>query len=610
MEIGRQAGTPLEAAGSAFGQRLEDRALMLVLAAMALLPVVEMSARWWSLAGIEGESAIVQHLGLVVAMLGGAIAAREHRLLSASALNATLPAHLRAIATRCTMAVAAVVCALLAVSGAQFVAAERPAGKLLAYGLPVWCLQAVIPIGFAWIGWRIVASIAQRPRDQAAALALVAAFAALSIGMPMLPSPAFGAGMVAVIASALFGAPLFAVLAGAALLLFWQAGLPLAAIALDHYRMVVNPTLPAIPLFTLAGYFIAESRAPERLLLTFRAWFGAFRRGPIVVAVLASSLMTCMTGASGVTILALGGLLLPQLRRFGFAERPALGLVTAAGLPGVLLVPSLPIMLYAVVAGVDIRRMFAGAFLPALLMALLTILWAARQPASVEVAAFDIRTAWASLWAAKWELALPLVAVVPLFTGITTPVEAAALTALYAFTIETVVHRDLRLATDVPRVFAECGLLVGGILLILGVALGLTSFLVDAQVPDRVTDWLQHTVSASWVCLLALNILLLVASSVMEIFSAIVVLAPLLAPIGRAYDIDPVHLGVVVLANLEIGYLTPPVGINLLVASYRYRTPLLEVYRSVLSLVPWLICGLLAITYLPWLSLALPKLMH
>ena len=590
--------------------RCEDGALVLVLSAMALLPLVELVARFLLDSGIEGESAIVQHLGLLVAMTGGAVAAREGRMLASSALVTALPPRIRAGAIACALVFAAALCGILAVSGTRFVQAEQPAQKMLAYGIPVWWLQASIPAGFAWIGWRLFAGAVQRTWARVFGLGLIAILALAAASLPSVPPWAALAGACAVGASALLGAPLFAVLAGAGLLLFWSDGLPLAALALDQYRMVVNPTLPAIPLFTLAGFFLAESKAPDRLLLAFRACFGTIRRGPILVAIIASSLMTCMTGASGVTILALGGLLLPLLQRSGCGERQALGLVTSAGLPGVMLVPSLPVILYAVVAGVDIRMMFAGALLPSLLMAALTFLWASRWPTTHVPVPFEARAAGAALWAAKWELALPLVAVVPLFTGIATPVETAAVTALYAFVAEALVHRDLSFGRDLRRVFSECGLLVGGILLILGVALGLTSYLVDAQVPDNAAEWLRRSVGSPWIFLLGLNLLLLLASSVMEIFSAIVVLAPLLVPIGLAYGIDPVHLGVIVLANLEIGYLTPPVGINLLVASSRYRKPLLEVYRSVLPLVPYLLAGLLAITYIPWISLALPRLMR
>ncbi len=591
------------------GRHLENWTLSVALAAMALIPLIELALRATAGIGIFGAAALVQHLGLAVGMLGGALAARDNRLLSAGALTQALAPRLAGGALRFAQLVAAAVCAVLTVAGVQFVAAERFAGKFIVAGVPVWWVEGLIPAGFTWIGWRLLARAAPHLSGRAAALAGLTVLAGLAVGLPRLPPPAVLAGAAALAAAALGGAPLFAVLGGTGLLLFWQEGQPLAALTIDHYRTVVNPTLPALPLYTLAGYFLAESRAPERLLTALRACLGRFRLGPALIAVTASSLMTCLTGASGVTILALGGLLLPLLQRSGSAGRGALGLVTAAGLPGVLLAPSLPVILYAIVAEVDIRRMFLGALLPALLMGGLTLLWGARlrQPAIAETGATP--AIGPALAAAKWELALPGVAVGPLFAGLATPVEAAALTAAYAFVVEALIHRDIDLRTDLPRVMSECGLLVGGILLILGVALGLTSYLVGAQVPEHLTVWIQESVGSPLAFLLAMNLALLAAGCLMDIFSATVVLAPLLLPVASAFGIDPVHLGVILLANLEIGYLTPPVGINLFFASSRFDRPLLEVYRSVASLLPMLLAGLAAITYLPWLSLALPGLL-
>jgi tripartite ATP-independent transporter DctM subunit len=383
-----------------------------------------------------------------------------------------------------------------------------------------------------------------------------------------------------------------------------------AALAVDHYRVVVNPTLPAIPLFTLAGYFLAEAEAPARLVRLFKALFASFRGGGAIAAVVASSVLTCLTGASGVTILALGGLLLPFLVSLRYSERSALGLVTGAGLPGILLLPSMPLILFAIVAEVGIREMFLAGLLPALVMLALTAAWGIRQaparaPGAAGVDWAEVRRAAAE---AKWDLALPLVALGALFGGFASPVEAAAITALYAFAVQTFVYRGLRFATDVPRVTQEAGLLVGGVLLILGVALGLSNYLVDAQVPDRLVQWLEQRVHSRWLFLLALNLFLLGVGCLLDIFSAIIVVAPLVVPIGRAFDVDPIHLGIILLANLELGYLTPPVGLNLFFASYRFGKPIGEVFRSVASLLPVQLGGVLLITYVPVLALGLPGL--
>ena len=362
-------------------------------------------------------------------------------------------------------------------------------------------------------------------------------------------------------------------------------------------------------MFTLAGYFLAESSAPGRLLSVFDALFGRLRGGAAIVTVLAMTFFTCFTGASGVTILALGGLTMPLLLRSGYAEAQALGLVTGGGSAGVLLMPALPLVLYAIVAGVEMEAMFLAGVLPAALMLALVAVWGIRkQPVRQRSEPLDWRKVQTSIWAAKWELALPLVPIGALFSGFATPVEAAALTALYTFIVATCIHRDLELTSDVPRVMTECGLVVGGILLILGVALGLSNYLVDAQMITRLIALVTESIENPWVFLLALNGFLLVVGCFMDIFSAIVVLVPIIVPLGQAFGINPMHLGLVFLANLELGYLTPPVGMNLFFAATRFKKSVVEVYRAVVPVFLLLCVGVLLITYLPFLSTALPAL--
>jgi tripartite ATP-independent transporter DctM subunit len=289
-------------------------------------------------------------------------------------------------------------------------------------------------------------------------------------------------------------------------------------------------------------------------------------------------------------------------------EGKALGIITSAGSLGVLLPPSLPLILYAVVARVPMADMFLAALLPALLIAAILAAYAARHEVRNAAARFDVVQARRAISAAKWELLLPVVAFVALFGGFATPVEAAALTATYAFVTAVLVRRELHIVRDVPRVVAECGLLVGGVLLILGVALGFTNYLVDAQLPDRVVEWATGTIESRWVFLLALNGFLLVVGCLMDVFSAIVVVAPLLIPVGLAFGIDPLHLGVIFLANMELGFLTPPVGMNLFFASYRFGKPIAEVCRAVVSYFLVMAIGVIAITYLPALTTWLPGL--
>jgi tripartite ATP-independent transporter DctM subunit len=319
---------------------------------------------------------------------------------------------------------------------------------------------------------------------------------------------------------------------------------------------------------------------------------------------------TAFTGGSGVTILALGGLLMPVLIAARFSERNALGLLTGAGSLGILLPPCLPVILYAIIAKVDINTMFLGGLLPGLLLIFQTAawgIWAGRRATPV-AKGFDQREAMTALWAAKWEMLMPVLSLAALFSGWATPVEAAAVTAAYAFVVEVWIHRDLHWWRDCPRVMAEAGLLIGGILLILAVALGLTNYLIDAQVPNALAAWSLEHVTSRWLFLLGLNVILIVVGSVVEIFAAIVVVVPLLIPIGLQLGIDPVHLGVIFLANMELGFLMPPFGLNLLLSSSRLKRPVPEVARATLPLLGVMFLGVLLVTYWPPLTTWLPRL--
>ena len=413
----------------------------------------------------------------------------------------------------------------------------------------------------------------------------------------------------------LLGAPVFTALGGAALILFWGNNLPVQSVALKHYSLTTNDMLPSIPIFTLAGYFLAEGGASRRLVRVFQALVGQFRGGPAIVTALVCAFFTSFTGASGVTILALGGVLMPVLLAARYSERAALGLLTGAGSLGMLFPPCLPLVLYAIVANhsaqanLTIKQMFLGGISPRILLVFLSAWWGVRQgPKSPsERTQFNLPEAWSALWDAKWEMLIPVVAIISLFT-VPTTVEAAAVTATYALVVATLIQRDLHPIKDLPRVMTECGLLVGGVLLILGVALGFTHFLVDAQVPDRMVEWSTNTIHSKWLFLLGLNLVLLFVGGLVEIYAAIVVVVPLLVPIGVAFGLNPVHLGIIFLANMELGFLAPPIGLNLLLASYRLNKPMIEVTRAVIPMLLVLLLGVLLITYFPPLTTFLPGL--
>jgi tripartite ATP-independent transporter DctM subunit len=588
----------------------ENWLLFAALAALALIPVLEMLLRGTLQVGIPNSSSLTQHLTLVVGMAGAAVAAREGRLLAISGLPALLRGPLGSAARLLSGAVTAAVAGALCLAAAQFVLSEREAAHELLSGLPVWVVQLFMPAGFALIALRALLHAGRGWGGRAAALALCAALVAAALYLPLPRDTIVTAGLVLLAVAIALGAPVFVALGGAGLLLFWGVELPTVSLSVDHYRLVVNPSLPAIPLFTMAGYFLAESQAPGRLVRVFDVLFGRFRGGAAAVTVFAGAFFTAFTGASGITILALGGLLMPLLRGVGHSERSALGLVTSSGALGVLLPPSLPLILYAVVAKVPMRDLFLAAVLPGLTMALLLLLWGRRTAGRRhDSGGFDVREAGRAIAEAKWELLLPVVAFTALFGGFATPVEAAAITALYAFFITTFVHRDLELTRDIPRVVAECGLLVGGVLLILGVALGFTNYLADAQIPDRAIEWANATLESRVAFLVALNVFLLLVGCVMDIFSAIVVVVPIIKPVAESYGIDPVHLGIIFLANMELGYLTPLVGMNVFFASYRFGVPVLEVCRAVLPFLAVLLVGVLVVTYVPALTTFLPSLL-
>jgi C4-dicarboxylate transporter DctM subunit len=602
---------PASASWRTWLKNAENAVVSLALFIMVLIPLAESFLRRTIHVGIPSSTSIVQHMVLVVGMLGGAIAAREGRLLALSTLGETsLRGSAKTVSRVFTSGVSAAVSAFLSVAAYQFVVTERDAGKILAYGVPIWVVEWVLPIGFAVIAIRLILHTSDKWGLRISAAVCAALLMAVVLAWPGGFHHSVVVALFILFLASVLGVPAFVTLGGTALILFWGVDQPIAAIPIAHYDLVTNPSLPTLPLFTLAGYFLAEGGAPKRLVRVFYSLFGRFRGGPAIVTVLVCALFTSFTGASGVTILALGGLLMPVLTGARYSEKDSLGLLTGSGSLGLLLPPCLPLIVYAIVARVPIGEMFLGGIIPAIVMMAATAIWGVWRGSANGGALrkFEWAEARVALWDAKWELAMPVVAFVALFSGLATPVEAAAVTALYAFLIETIIHRDLKIFRDLPRVMAECGLLIGGVLLILGVSLGFTNYLVDAEVPAMAVAWTQNTIHSRFLFLLLLNIFLLVVGCLMEIYPAIVIEVPLLVPLGLAYKIAPVHLGIIFLANMELGYLTPPVGLNLLMSSYRFKKPVPEVLRSVLPVVAVMALGVLLITYIPALTTWLPHL--
>ncbi len=414
------------------------------------------------------------------------------------------------------------------------------------------------------------------------------------------------------IALALLGAPLFAVIAASAFLGFFSTGVDLSVVAIEFYRLAEMPVLLAIPLFTFAGYLLSESGAPRRLVRVTRALLGWMPGGLALISLVACALFTSFTGASGVTIVALGALLVPAMVRSGYSEKFGLGLVTTSGSLGLLFAPALPLILYAVVAQqlgiggtISVDDMFLAGILPGLLMLLLLAVWSLWYSRDLELTPFSLTEARAATREAAWELPLPFIVLGGIYSGFFAVSEAAAVTAFYVLVVEVLIHREIRWSA-LPGVIRESMALVGGILVILGVSLASTNYLIDAEIPTRLFEFIRSQVSDKLTFLLLLNLFLLFLGTMLDIFSALVLIIPLLLPVALGYGVDPVHLGIIFLANMQIGYFTPPVGMNLFIASYRFGKTVPELYKATL---PWfliLLLALLIITYWPALSLTLP----
>ena len=588
---------------------LASAALML----MALIPLLEILLRPLAGRGIENAPVVVQHLGLVMAMLGSVAALRKGHLSSlGSGWTSTRHPRLAGAARRYAQAFAALVCALLCLASWKLVASEREAAQTLAYGVPIWLLQLSMPLGFLWLSLRLgMQAFGARAQRMGAALLLLVGMALGQwldgSALPIAPA------MLALTAALLLGAPIFSVLGGLALALFWQDGMPLASVPLSHYQITVNPSLPALPLFTLAGLVFARTGAAARLGTVFVALFGGGSSGTVVASAVLCSAFTAFTGGSGVTILALGGLLLPLLRNAGFAEQRGISLVTSASALGVLLAPSVPLIMYAIIARVPINTMFLAGLLPAGIMVgfLLVLGGYLRRPAPQgdnsppQPAAQPLRLAEA-LWTAKWEILAPMVAIGALVSGLATPTESAAMAAAYAILTQVLAHQELDWR-KLKAILADCTQIIGGVMLILGMALGLTNYLIDAGVPDAAIDWVQGVIPNRWLFLLALNVFLFLAGALMEIFAAIVVLVPLLLPLALRYGIDPVHFGIIFLANMELGFLCPPAGMNIYFASAMFGKPLRYVATAVLPALLAIFLGTLSIALLPASATWLPN---
>ena len=407
-----------------------------------------------------------------------------------------------------------------------------------------------------------------------------------------------------IILLALLGVPLFAIIGLAALISFYGAEINSAAIFVELYRVASNPTLIAIPLFTFSGFILAHGKTPERLTRVSQSFLRGLPGGIPLAILMACAFFTALTGASGVTIIALGGLLYPLLLKEKYGENFSLGMITSSGSLGLLFPPSLPLILYGLIAQISIDKLFIAGIAPGLMMILfISIFSITRSKPSPEI--FSWPTAKSSLIDAGWELPLPFIILVGIYGGLFTVTEAASVTVVYVIIVESLVYKDLNILKDLPVLMKDSMVLVGSILIILGTAMGFTNYLVDEQVPITILETMQQYINDPFTFLMVLNIFLLIIGCMMDIFSAIIVVVPLIIPIAQSFDINMIHLGIIFLTNLEIGYSTPPVGINLFIAATRFNKPILKLYQSVLPFLGLRLIGLILITYVPSISLFL-----
>ena len=410
---------------------------------------------------------------------------------------------------------------------------------------------------------------------------------------------------------ALFGMPLFVAILSLAMTGFYFSGVDLSVITIEIYRLTNTPLLLALPLFTLAGYLLSHSNTSLRLVRLSRAFLGWMPGELVIVSLVTCALFTAFTGATGITIVALGALLYPALKKSNYSKQFSLGLVTTSGSLGLLLPPSLPLIIYAVIVqqmdlgiSVTITELFIAGILPSLLMIVFIVLWSAWANRKIEkpLIGFDKQEAFAALKDAIWEIPLPFIVLGGIYGGIFAISEAAAITALYILVIEMFIYKEIKIK-ELPEIAKESMLVVGGILLILGVSLSLTNYLIDAEIPGHLFSWVKQHIHSPVTFLLFLNILLLMLGAMLDIFSALVIMTPLIVPLAVGYGIDPVHLGIIFLANMQLGYFTPPVGMNLFIASYRFNRPITDIYKATIPFFFVLLAAVLIITYWPELSL-------
>ena len=593
--------------------RSENLLTIGVFSILTIFPAVEIFTRLLGRPGIPASPILVQHMTLWIGFIGAVLATRQNKLLSLTRDPLFSPDSVFSNGRWIAKNISFVIIGALFWGSINLVMIEYNYPIQISPGIYRWVIQLIMPIGFLLIGFQILIKSSKESSLRILMLIIGILFVFIGNNDVFRDSVYFLWISVAfILFSMIYGTPIFIGLGGLAVLFFWHDYTPISAISAETYRIVVSPTLPTIPLFTLAGYILAESKSSERIFYLFRAAFGWIPGGTPIVIVFLCGFFTALTGGSGVAILALGGLLFPLLKKEGYSELFSLGLITLAGSLGLLFPPSLPLIIYGVTARVSIKDLFIGGLIPGIIIALVIAAYSIFQGYTqhVERQSFSIQKIIKELKNSFWEVIIPFLILFGVFGGYTTLVETSATLVVYILFVEVYIYKDLKL-NDLPRIVLDCATLIGGVLIILGVAMGFTSYLVDAQIPMLLMDWVEQNISSKYVFLLLLNILLLVVGCLMDIFSAIIIIVPLITPLLTLFpDIHPVHLAVIFIANLELGYLTPPVGMNLFLSAYRFEKDMPTVYKATLPFFLLSVLIVLAITYIPIISLGLLKLLE
>ncbi|MDR2484419.1 MAG: TRAP transporter large permease subunit [Treponema sp.] len=608
---------------------IEQGLCYISLICLALLPAAEAIARLIFKTGVPASLGLMVHLLLWVGLLSGMIATKTGEHLAIALVQNFCPDTVKTRISIFTGLLSAFVLTVAGFTAVSFVLISLSPWRMIGF-IPDQIFALIIPLGYGVMAVRFARRTPVTGR--ARALPVLAVLLGAVCSFPMIAKIIWGfdtpdwaynltelyytlayyvkiPGVILLLIAALAGAPLFVVLGGLALILIQASGGEIDIVANQVYTTLTKESFIAIPLFTLTGFFLSESNAGERLVKTFRSFFGWIPGGMIIATVVICAFFTSFTGASGVTILALGGILYTILRDVQYSERFSIGLLTSVGSIGLLFPPSIPIILVGTASMTNIFHVFLGGMVPGVILVIGVTIFGivASIKTKIPVEPFDVTKAFAALKSSAFEILLPFLLIIGYFSGILSLIEIGAAAVIYIFTVEVFLHRDLKI-TDAPKVFFKAIPIIGGVLSILALSQALSYYIVDTQAPETLVRWMQSAVKSKYLFLLLLNITLLVVGCLMDIFSAILIVLPLVIPLGLAYGIDPVHLGIIFITNLEVGFLTPPVGMNLFLATYRFKKPFTDICRYVFPFLFIQLAVVLLVTYIPWFSTYLIRL--